>query len=74
MFCAGRVSISRYQMVVRLKKTKYYEDANAEMAYKTIALSATCSVYVAQLLLDNNADVNRTNKSNQNALYCLPQW
>ncbi|XP_063405743.1 serine/threonine-protein phosphatase 6 regulatory ankyrin repeat subunit C-like [Mytilus trossulus] len=51
---------------------KYYKDVNAEMVYKTTALSAVCyngHTDVAQLLLDNNADINRANKKNENALH-----
>ncbi|XP_063405741.1 uncharacterized protein LOC134689705 [Mytilus trossulus] len=51
----------------------YYEDVNAEMAYKTTALSSACyngHIEVAKLLLENNADINRTNNLKHNALYC----
>ncbi|VDI17282.1 Hypothetical predicted protein [Mytilus galloprovincialis] len=61
----GHIAAVKYLM-------KYYEDVNAEMAYKTTALSTACKnghIEVVQLLLDNNADINRTNKFNKNALY-----
>ncbi|VDI65891.1 Hypothetical predicted protein [Mytilus galloprovincialis] len=62
----GHIAVVKYLI-------HYYEDVNAEMAYKTTALSAACyngHTEVAKLLLENNADINRTNNLKHNALYC----
>ncbi|VDI25530.1 ankyrin repeat domain-containing protein 17 [Mytilus galloprovincialis] len=60
----GRIAVVRYLM-------KSNEDINAGKADETTALSATCQnghTEVAQLLLDNKADINITNIYNQNTL------